>query len=188
MQLNIYIVSHPIIQQLSSQIMNPTLVSQNMYNESYKQLGLLMVYEVMRKWMLIQNIYIKQIDHIHTFCTLKRKESYIILTDLVDSYNFVTDALNLIPGVELNHINFRQKLDNINNCIINTNNTEQQKIIIVNLHINNNILINFLDYLTKEKHIQINQIKIICITCKHQILEKIGNKYPDLNIYTTKIL
>lgn len=188
MPLNIYIVSHPIVQQLSSQIMNPTLIPPNMYNESYKQLGSLMIYEVMRRWMTIQNIYIKQIDHIQTICTLKREESYIILTDLVDSYNFVTDALNLIPRVELKHISFKQKLNNINKVTINTNGNKQQKIIIINLYIDNDILIKFLDYLTIEKHVKINQIKIICITCKHQLLEKIGNKYPNLNIYTTKIL
>nr|YP_010986291.1 uracil phosphoribosyltransferase [Pachymeniopsis lanceolata]WOL37209.1 uracil phosphoribosyltransferase [Pachymeniopsis lanceolata] len=188
MRLNIYIVSHPIIKQLSSQIMNPTLISQNMYNESCKQLGSLMIYEVMRRWMTIQNIYIKQINHIQTICTLKKEESYIILTDLVDSYNFVTDALNLIPGVELQHISLKQKVDNDHNFIINTNYKKQQKIIIINLHIDNDILINFLDYLTKEKHVKITQIKIICVTCKHQLLEKIGNKYADLSIYTTKIL
>nr|YP_010986089.1 uracil phosphoribosyltransferase [Polyopes affinis]WOL37007.1 uracil phosphoribosyltransferase [Polyopes affinis] len=189
MQLNIYIISHPIIQQLSSQITCSTTKTDNTYNRTCKQLGFLMIYEVMRTWMQVQNIYIKKINQTKQLCILKKEESYIVFTDLINSHNIITEAIDLIPQVELNHVNFEQK--SIPNENIHYSSQveikQKQKVIIINLKFNNNKIIHFLDYLIIKKHVKISQIKIICITCKHQVLEKMGNKYPALNIYTTNI-
>nr|YP_009295885.1 uracil phosphoribosyltransferase [Schimmelmannia schousboei]AOM64820.1 uracil phosphoribosyltransferase [Schimmelmannia schousboei] len=185
MQLNIYIISHPIIEIM----MNKIIYSQsNNIQKYYKKIGLLMVYEVLRKWMKIQTIYIKQINQIKELCILNTKESYVIITNLVESYPMITDIDDLLPSINIQHIN--QPIDPIklqNSYILQKiNNTS--KILIFELFLNNYEIIKLLNYLLLKKNIKTSQIKILCITCNHKILEKLGQMHPKLNIYTTKII
>nr|YP_010952311.1 uracil phosphoribosyltransferase or UMP pyrophosphorylase [Gloiopeltis furcata]WMP13980.1 uracil phosphoribosyltransferase or UMP pyrophosphorylase [Gloiopeltis furcata] len=62
-----------------------------------------------------------------------------------------------------------------------------QKIIIIEKFLDYDSISQLLDYLFLERNISMHQIRLVCITCKSSLLEKIGRKYPNLNIYTTKI-
>nr|YP_009296295.1 uracil phosphoribosyltransferase [Sebdenia flabellata]AOM65230.1 uracil phosphoribosyltransferase [Sebdenia flabellata] len=193
MQLNIYLISHPIIQKLASEITyQDKTLKQNTHSENYKQLGTLLIYEVMRAWIKTQNLYIKKINYIKELCVFDKKESYFVITDLTESYKMLTNTSLLFPEVEIEHISLSKEIYKINNMriykLIEKKIKNNTKILILQSHLNNYRIIKILDYLIAQNNFYIKQIKILCITCNNKIIEKIGYKYPNLKIYTTKII
>nr|AOM64619.1 uracil phosphoribosyltransferase [Riquetophycus sp.] len=190
MRLNVYLISHPIIRKLSTQIRYS--ISSNYYiQKKYRLLQniyILLVYEVVRKWMKVNNIYIKNIDNIKELTLFTPKESYLIITNLMNCGNIINEINDLLPKSYIQHLDCNQNNIINDNCLDNEiiHIIQEAKIIIID-----NVLTTstnkLLHYLTQQKQIEISQIKIICITCNNKVLETIGDKYPLLNIYTTKI-
>lgn len=192
MQLNIYLLSHPVIQKLANEVDNHYQISRKEYDENNKKLGLLIIYETIRKWINIKNIYIKQIDHFKKFCILGEYENYLIITDLIENYNIVSDISILLPEANIQHtsLNYLEKNFNFNikyNTILNKGVKNVQKIIILKKSLDNYLIIYLLDYLILIRQHPINQIKIVCLTCQQRILERINEKHPEIQIYTTQI-
>lgn len=190
MQLNIYLMSHPVIQILANDIIYKQ--DSTIYNDkrnNHSQLGFLIIYEILRKSLIINKIYIKKLHYIREIHTLNKSKPYLILTNIIKSYSFINNALDLFPEVKVQHITTNQD----NNTLYNqnkyqlTNNTNIE-VFIIELHLNNYSIIDTLDQLILRNEINSKSIKIICITCINKILDKIGAKYPNLSIYTTKII
>lgn len=191
MQLNIYIISHPLIQNLSQQIINHTLrkYTYNCLTIYYKQIGQLMIYEAIRKWIKNQKIYIKTLNTIKELSILHPKESYIIIADLINSHELVSEIPALLPESNIIHRSLdKQILLSNEDDIINQIITKKDKIFIIIKFLNSYSIIKLIQDLISKKHVKLNQICIICITCDNKILDKIGSNYPHLNIYTTKII
>nr|YP_009295580.1 uracil phosphoribosyltransferase or UMP pyrophosphorylase [Mastocarpus papillatus]AOL58064.1 uracil phosphoribosyltransferase or UMP pyrophosphorylase [Mastocarpus papillatus] len=187
MNLNVYLVSHPIIKKLSNHIIYTKFTGEQIYKYNTKLLGILLIYEIIRKWIKIHNIYIKNIDLTKEISIFDSKESYLVIANLMECHEFISDINIIAPKVFLQHINFNIEIRNcyIDNDIINT--IKEQKIIIIERFLNNDSIIKLLDYLLLEKNVNINQIKIMCITCTNNICEHLGNRYKSLKIYTTRI-
>nr|YP_010484944.1 uracil phosphoribosyltransferase [Hypnea cervicornis]UVW80638.1 uracil phosphoribosyltransferase [Hypnea cervicornis] len=191
MPLNIYIISHPIITILSTQIIY-SLSKNNKINEPiYDEINFLLIYELLRKWIKVTNIYIKDINQIKEISIFNPKESYTLFTNLEKCYNIINHLKILIPKLSLIHINTCK--DKNNNAKIYFNSNQEQylrnnKIIIVEKILNNNSIINFVNELINDYKIHITSIKIICIVCNKKVLEVINKKYSNLEIYTTKII
>ncbi|CCP38072.1 uracil phosphoribosyltransferase or UMP pyrophosphorylase (plastid) [Chondrus crispus] len=184
MRLNIYLISHPIIKQLSLAIINTNLNNKHVYQDNAKLLGRLLIYETVRKWMTIHYISIKNIDSKKELYKFDRKESYRILANLVECADIVSDINTILPQMYLEHVNSNNHNQNSYKDI---NIIKKEKIIIIEKFLNNYSIIRLLDYLLIEKKVQISQIKIMCITCSNNICEYLGNKYQSLEIYTTKM-
>ena len=192
MRLNIYLISHPIIQKLSNQIrysIHHQSPSQHEYSK-FQQLHIFLIYEVVRKWIKTCKVYIQHVDFIKDLYLFDSKESYIILTNLMNCGNILPYIHSLLPQVYIQHINFDHKfITNINENYFDSsilNVIKEKKIIIMDNFLTYSI-IKLLDYLTIQKDIKVQQVKIICITCTNKILEQIADRYPLVNIYTTKI-
>ena len=104
MLLNIYILSHPIIKLLSPSI---TKLNNNeeINHENIKYIGLFLIYEITRKYIILESIYIKKIFYIQEIHLPKKNEEYYIITDLVKTYKIVGEVQNLIPNLKIVHIN-----------------------------------------------------------------------------------
>nr|WCH54830.1 hypothetical protein [Hypnea edeniana] len=191
MTLNIYIISHPIINTLSSQIIY-SIQENNKINESvYNEMNFLLIYELLRKWIEVKNIYIKNIDYIKEISIFNPNESYTLFANLEKCYNIIDNLKILIPKLSIIHT-YTYKDENCNTKICYHYNQEKKlknsKIIIVEKVLNNNSIINFVNELINQYNIQIASIKIICIACNNKVLELINKKYSNLEIYTTKII
>lgn len=184
MRLNIYLISHPIIKQLSLAIINTKLNNKQIYQYDAKLLGRLLIYETVRKWITIHYIYIKNIDSQKELYKFDPKESYRILANLVECADIVSDINTILPQMCLQHVNSNNHNKNSYKYI---NIIKKEKIIIIEKFLNNYSIIRLLDYLLIEKKVQVSQIKIMCITCSNTICEYLGNKYQSLEIYTTKM-
>ena len=192
MLLNVYLISHPLIHRLSNQIIYSTETNNNTYTYINSKINFFLIYEALRTWIKIQTIYVKEIDLIKDINIYDSNESYIIMTNITDYCSIISDIKILLPRVHLQHIhlNLKTQKDINDDClehnIITT--IKKHKIIVMEKFLYNHSIIQLLDYLLLEKKINIQQIKIICTICTNSILETIGNKYPYLTIYTTKIL
>nr|YP_009237858.1 uracil phosphoribosyltransferase [Gracilariopsis lemaneiformis]YP_009294738.1 uracil phosphoribosyltransferase [Gracilariopsis chorda]AJO68539.1 uracil phosphoribosyltransferase [Gracilariopsis lemaneiformis]AML79938.1 uracil phosphoribosyltransferase [Gracilariopsis lemaneiformis]AOM66998.1 uracil phosphoribosyltransferase [Gracilariopsis chorda]UAD88944.1 hypothetical protein [Gracilariopsis chorda] len=190
MQLNIHIIIHPIIQQLANEIIYHKSYKNKIDNENEKTLGMLILYETLRTCIKIYNFYIKKVFFLKEGNYINKHEKYLIITDLIRYHNFIIETQKILPKIFLKHIDLNENNTN-NEYIINnidSNDLITYKIIIFDKFLNNYTIIKLLNYLSKNSKINLNNMKIICLTCNHTILKEIGKKYPKLSIYTTKII
>nr|YP_010902975.1 hypothetical protein REP59_pgp005 [Hypnea flava]WCH55029.1 hypothetical protein [Hypnea flava] len=191
MTLNIYIISHPIINTLSSQIIY-SIKENNKINESiYNEMNFLLIYELLRKWIKVKNIYIKNINYIKEISIFNPSESYTLCANLEKCYNIIDHLKVLIPKLSIIHT-YTYTDGNCNTKIYYNSKQgkklKNNKIIIIEQILNNNSIINLVNELINQYNIHITSIKIICIACNNRVLELINKKYSKLEIYTTKII
>nr|YP_010903372.1 hypothetical protein REP76_pgp005 [Hypnea cornuta]WCH55825.1 hypothetical protein [Hypnea cornuta] len=191
MPLNIYIISHPIISILSTQIISSVQINNKINEPIYSEIHFLLIYELLRKWIKVKNIYIKDINEMKEISIFNPKESYILFANMEKYYNIVNHLKILMPKLLLKHIDIYKDNNDYTKIHFNskhTNYLKNNKIIIVQKILNNNSIIYFVNQLINEYKIHINSIKIICIVCNKKILETINTEYSNLEIYTTKII
>nr|YP_009244562.1 uracil phosphoribosyltransferase or UMP pyrophosphorylase [Agarophyton chilense]AMK96804.1 uracil phosphoribosyltransferase or UMP pyrophosphorylase [Agarophyton chilense]ASP44699.1 uracil phosphoribosyltransferase [Agarophyton chilense]UAD84470.1 hypothetical protein [Agarophyton chilense] len=184
MQLNIHILTHPIIRKLADEITYKNSYEEPISNDSEKILGMLIFYETLRKWLKIDNLYIKKVDIFKESYFSNQLDKYLIITNIIECHNILADVNKIIPKAHLRDMNLYSKITPINYY------TEQQeyKIIIFEKFLKNFNIIKTINYLQNNDEINLNNIKIVCITCNNNILKYIAQKYPRLNVYTTKII
>nr|WCH56422.1 hypothetical protein [Hypnea sp.] len=189
MQLNIYIISHPIINKLSTQIIYSTKQDNHLHIHINNQINFLLIYELLRKWIKIQNIYIKDIDYTKKISIFAPQESYLLLTNLENCCDIINNLKVIMPKLSLIHT-YMSKNNNKDIRIHHTLNYDikNNKIIIMEQILNNYSIIDLIDDLINNYQIAITCIKIICIACSNNILDIINKKYSSLEIYTTKII
>nr|QCI04238.1 hypothetical protein [Anotrichium furcellatum] len=188
MQLNIYTISHPIIKLLTDNKISNGIYEKFQTNND-KYITLFLIYEISRKWIKINHIYIKQFNYIKEITILNHREKYFLCTYISKNYNILPEIKMLIPQIEIvdteNNLeifkkNFQQKIKDFINKDI--------QILIFEKTLLDSCIINVLNYLTISEYIPIQHINIACIYCNHQTLNIIGNQYSQLKIYTTKII
>nr|UAT97802.1 uracil phosphoribosyltransferase [Ahnfeltia fastigiata] len=191
MQLNVYIISHPLIKQIASITNNENLIS-CIKEKKTQQLGLLLIYETIRRWLIIQSLYIKKLHLIKEIDIIHKTESYTIITNIPHNQSLVSEITTLLPNSQLSLIHIYEKEGkwHINHkCNFIPNIIEKyKKIIIIEKYLQTGYITELLDYLLSEKNVRISQIRITCIACQALTLEILGAKYPYLSIYTTKIV
>nr|ARW69426.1 uracil phosphoribosyltransferase [Polysiphonia sp.] len=182
MKLNIYKISHPIIKTMLSKI---DQTNQQYY---YKYIGLLFIYEILRKHIDVKRIYIKQINETKYLDIINKNNKHFILTDLSCTYDMISDIRTMLPSINIVNINY-QNIDHTKESINDLNvNLSQDKIIILEKVTRNDKIINLINYLNNKKNIDTANINVSSIISCEKILNKIGSQYPKLKVYTTKIL
>lgn len=191
MPLNIYTISHPIIQLLSSLIVNRSKNHHTCEN-IYRYIGFLFIYETLRKYIKIEKLYIKNMYSIKNFYLIDPKTKYYIFTDLSENYKLITEIKILLPNIEVIHVDYKNNdkinkktKDYIDNIGIRHSNIN---IFIIDEIINNEKIIKLIKSLEIQTKISLQNINLACIACYDEILYKLGIIYPKLKIYTTKII
>nr|YP_009393820.1 uracil phosphoribosyltransferase [Caloglossa beccarii]ARW62382.1 uracil phosphoribosyltransferase [Caloglossa beccarii] len=188
MQLNIYLISHPIIKILSNSTIQNEININNKNEKKY--LSLFIIYEIMRKHLYIKNIYIKQIFNLKTIYTLDSQQQNYIITNLSNTYFVLEEINNIIPNLHIININY---LD-LNNYTVEQltkivkNKKYRKRIIVFEFFLTNITIIEVIKVLIDNIKIKIEQLDIACLTCNNKVLKQISQKYPKVNIYTTKII
>nr|YP_009391544.1 uracil phosphoribosyltransferase [Platysiphonia delicata]ARW59688.1 uracil phosphoribosyltransferase [Platysiphonia delicata] len=177
MLLNIYLISHPLIKTLSNSITDFN-ENKNYNHNKYKYLGLFLFYEMFRKHINIYKIYIKAISNIKQVNLLSSKKDYYIITDLLNTYNVIGEIKSLVPEIQV--LNYKQEIK------FNKNELSKQ-IILLEILLDNKKIIDLISLLIEEYNINENDILVACIASKNEVLKKMGEMFPNLKIYTTKI-
>nr|QCI04987.1 hypothetical protein [Callithamnion tetricum] len=186
MKLNIYILSHPIIKIISNYITenNSKKNIDSYLLQEQKILGFLIFYESMRKWLNIEKLYLQNIKSVQELYIFNPQKSYFLITNFQQTYSMLEYIQQLIPQIKIYHV---EKNINLNNELHNSIN-EKTHIVIFEKFLEENNILNYIYFLNKNCKIMITQMTILCFTCHNKILDKIGQKYPTLNIYTAKII
>lgn len=191
MKLNIYLLSHPLIQNLCN-VADESLTQTKINNNTNKLLGLFIIYETIRKWIKVYHLTIKQVRLTKEKVIIDPKESYIIIFNNLNLLSTFQEIQSLLPKINLELI----KEDEINENTIcqlihpTQKNRLYTKIIIVNYEIDINYVSKLVDLLINQRNISIDQIYLTCIKCKtNQLIELSKSElYKNLAIYTTKII
>lgn len=187
MKLNIHLVSHPIIQSLSSSITNQEILAARK-NHTLKHLGLFLTYEAIRTWIKSYKLAIKQTKGLKEMTLIDPKESFIIVFNSIQYLGFFHEVQELIPKSRLELIN----ADAINNSkditiIEPATINSYTKIIIATYQLKSEYILNLVKQMTEKHKISIRRIRVACIVCKTNELIELSQQYSDLNIYTTAI-
>nr|YP_009510947.1 hypothetical protein [Gracilaria gracilis]AXI96620.1 hypothetical protein [Gracilaria gracilis] len=183
MGLNIHTLIHPTIQQLAYEIIYQKSHHKLEHRNNEKTLGMLIFYETLRKWLKIDNIYIKKVDMLQESYLSNQFDKYLIITNIIECYNILADIERILPESNLQHID----LNDINRINYHKK-LKEYKIIIFEKFLKNYAIIEIINYLQRNNKINLNDVKIICLTCSNNILKYLAKKYPQLNIYTIKII
>lgn len=191
MQLNIRLISHPLVEHLSN-IANNSSIPKNIKNQATKNLGLFMIYETIREWIRIYKLKIKLITSTKEISIIDPKESFLIIFNDLNSLSMVQDiqlllpqvSLQFIPKNEIHHIKNYKKLDKPKNTNL------YKKIIILNQKLDIKYIKSLINALFSKHRLQMQQIHLTCIICKNNELIKLSKseEYKHLKIYTTKII
>nr|WMP11938.1 uracil phosphoribosyltransferase [Laurencia australis]WMP12150.1 uracil phosphoribosyltransferase [Laurencia australis] len=187
MQLNIYSISHPIIQLLS----NTTTIKNNnniLSSCHYKNLGLLLMYEILRKYIKIQKVYIKSLYSIKELKLINYDEQYLVLTNISNNYEMISGIKTLIPNIDIININYINITNEQKPIEKITKFSTKTQIFILEEQLQNINVISIIKYLILTYNIPINHINIACIKSEQKILKQLGNAYPEVKVYTTQIL
>ena len=191
MKLNINLISHPLIQHLSNTANNSIMIK-NQNNQSAKYLGLLIIYETIRKWMRNYELNIKLVKSLKTVSIIDPKESYTVIFNDLGHLSMCQEIQIVIPNTNLNliHNHDIKILKSNHQTDHSTSNKFNNKIIIINDKLNIDYIQNLISVLIEQNNFQLNQIRVICISCETDKLIRISeNKlYKNLEIYTTKII
>nr|YP_010196667.1 hypothetical protein LK223_pgp006 [Gracilaria cervicornis]UAD84064.1 hypothetical protein [Gracilaria cervicornis] len=183
MRLNIHTLIHPTIQTLAYEIIYQKSHKQPQYTDNEKTLGMLIFYEILRKWLTIDHIYIKKVDILKEKHLLNQLDKYLIITNIIECYNMLADVQRILPKSYLKHIDF----NNINNTFYYNEELQKYKIIIFEKFLKNYGIIEIINYLQNSNQINLNHVKIVCLTCNNNILKYLAKNHPQVNIYTIKI-
>ena len=191
MKLSIYIVSHPLILQLSNLINN--ISNKNyIYQNKCETLGFLLIYETIRTWLKFEKLYIHNIKNTKEIVIADPKECYLIITNITSNFYLISKIKDLIPKCKLSLIHLYKQ--NQEYQISKTFNylpksiSKNHKIIILDKYIEPQSTTKLIEFLIDKKKVNISQIRISCIACEKRGLKKIAHSYPTLNIYTTEII
>jgi uracil phosphoribosyltransferase len=191
MNLNIHTINHPIVRNLISYVCN-TKTNIIETREILNQLSYILLYEATRKPIKLLDLYIKKLNSISEITLFPKKISQIVFNEIHTSpildkriYNIIPKAIvlpffhqNSIKDSKYIKINIESKLN-----LIESN----SQIFILQLHLNTDTILGIFN-LIETKQIEIKQIQILCIMCSIEELQKISQRYSNLNIYTTKII
>nr|YP_009396907.1 uracil phosphoribosyltransferase [Ophidocladus simpliciusculus]ARW66093.1 uracil phosphoribosyltransferase [Ophidocladus simpliciusculus] len=183
MQLNIYTISHPILKVLSNSIINENK-NEYMYINHYRYIGFLLLYEILRKYINLQTVYIKSLYLTKTFDILQQNNNYTILTNTSKTYPMITDIQSIMPKINIIHINY----DTEENIKISIDKISNQHIFILEPILKDTTIIKLIRHLDKIQHVSLKRLHILCIASYNTALKSLGETYPKLKIYTTKIV
>nr|YP_010619178.1 hypothetical protein orf186 [Pterosiphonia complanata]WAX03191.1 hypothetical protein orf186 [Pterosiphonia complanata] len=182
MKLNIYNISHPVIKILLANL------NQNQEEQNYKYIGFLFIYEIFRKYIEIKKIYIKEIKNVNSVNLINKNTKHFILTDISNNYDIINDIKTILPEIQIIHVNYQSTETTEKSLKHLTINLKRSKILIIEKITNNNTIINLLKYLKNKKHLHSKDINIGSIISDEETLNNIGSHYPELKVYTTKII
>lgn len=184
MKLNIHIISHPIIQYLSS-ASKENNIQINIKKQILKQLGLFLSYETIRNWLQTYNLTVQTVNETKNITLINPKESYTIIANKLEDFNLIQELQYLLPKCQFSFIPTNMT-KNINSLCIKKQINNWTKVIIISYSIELEYVKELLQELIKQK-IKIHQIRLSCINCHTDQLIQLSNIYPSLNIYTTEI-
>ena len=144
----------------------------------------------MRKNLSIKNIYIKQILNLKTIYTSEPNQQNYMITNLSKTYFVIEEINTIIPNfniINIDHFDSKEIIEKKFNATIK-HKTKITKIIIFDILFTNINIIKLVETLINTMRIKVEELDLACIACSKKILNEISYKYPNLNIYTAKII
>nr|YP_009502056.1 uracil phosphoribosyltransferase or UMP pyrophosphorylase [Porolithon onkodes]ASB29658.1 uracil phosphoribosyltransferase or UMP pyrophosphorylase [Porolithon onkodes] len=180
MKLNIHLLSHPIIQSLSS-MTNNSSHSYNIMNQYFKYLGFFIIYETIRTWAKIHKLTVKTTKEKKDSIIMDPKESYTIIFNNLNYVNMFQEIQSILPRLNL-------KLIEQDAQQLKFSQDTRQKILIVHYQMDISYIKYILNNLHNIHNFKLEQIRIACVECQTSQLIQLGETYSNLTIYTTKII
>lgn len=181
MKLNIHLISHPLIQNLSS-ISSHISSQYSLLNQYLKYLGLFIIYETIRTWTITYKLKIKTNQTKKEFIIIDPKESYTLIFNDLDYVSMLQEIQFILPKMDLKLIKHKNKEQ------LNISYNTHHKVLIVNNKMNVTYIKHLIENLKYTYNINLNQIRLACIECTTNQLIKLSERYSNLTIYTTKII
>nr|YP_010873274.1 Uracil phosphoribosyltransferase [Nemalion vermiculare]WGV34384.1 Uracil phosphoribosyltransferase [Nemalion vermiculare] len=185
MPINIYSIKHPLVLHWTSCLSNPslkTIDSSGLLNK----LGLALIYELTRKSLDSNHLYIKYVDYFHDIHLIVNDKICFVCSDLKILQVLGKDITYLIPNI----FNYTVPLflgDGSwhiapNNQLL-PEDISNYNMIVFEEELHNSKISVIISHLL-EQNVPFSKIHLCCIICNRNELEKLNVQYPNISIYT----
>lgn len=177
MQLQINIASHPLIQHWSGVLENNNNPG-TILRTACSELGKWITYEIMREWLVTETIELKANT---TISLINSHYKYIIVIIMPYGFILAEGARALLPTANIVLVNYNNIINNVPAQL-----NSFTKILVLDLFLDEATITPLLnDFI--QKGAVLSNIKIACLECGTSQLNKLGQNWSKLEIYTTKV-
>lgn len=177
MQLQINIASHPLIQHWAGILENNNNPG-TVLRTACSELGKWITYEIMREWLVTETIELKTNTNINL---INNHYQYIIVIIMPYGFILAEGARALLPTANIILVNYNNVMSNVPDQL-----NSFTKILILDLFLDEATITPILNNFVKKGAV-LNNIKIACLECGTSQLNKLGQNWSKLEIYTTKV-
>ena len=177
MQLQINIASHPLIQHWSGILENNNSPGA-ILRTACSEIGKWITYEIMREWLATEAI---KLEDDTTINLISNHYKYIIVIIMPYGFILAEGARALLPTANIALVDDNSHIKNIRDSL-----NSFTKILVLDLFLNEANITQTLRELIN-KGAKLNNIKVACLECGASELNKLGPRWSELEIYTTKI-
>lgn len=188
MQLKIYVPKHPLIEHLTNVIqsvdMPPVLV-----RNSAIELAYWLCYEAVRSWISLTNVKSNTLDGL-SVTQLMNPDEKVLAVSFVKSGLLMNDSIRrLLSNIQLFYVSFTSSE-------LSCNVSEEDRrlfkqfvdyskfLILDSVILSSDKILAVLSMMVVED-INISSVRLVCLFCSSQVLQDIGQVYPNLTIYTS---
>jgi uracil phosphoribosyltransferase len=192
MPLNIYTINHPLVRVWTSYFCNTNMhISAEEIIEIIHKIGIVLIYESTRKSLNTNNFYIKKLESIIEVNLFSQQSFCSVISEMYLSQILSKDISYLVPNSKVYTIHpclqnnkwvVSQDYNSVPQNLIN-----HQNIVVIEQYLATGKILAIIDLLL-HRHALIKNIQICCILCHTEAFKAISKRYPNLNIYTTKII
>nr|YP_009314831.1 Uracil phosphoribosyltransferase [Neoizziella asiatica]SCW23286.1 Uracil phosphoribosyltransferase [Neoizziella asiatica] len=189
MPINIYAVKHPLVLNWTNHLIHNNQ-SQYDQQELIHKISLSLIYEACRNTIHSQTLYLKYLNQMEKVWLIENQPIDLLCSDIQILQIISKDVKTLIPAVKIHPI-LAEKQKNqwqITSAYINRLALQKSKhIIIIEHELLADKIRTILSHIYDQNTIN-PQITICCNKCNSIELDNLGQKYIDVNIYTSYLV
>lgn len=185
MSISIYTIKHPLALSWDSCLLQKDLTNFEEF-DLIQKLVMALIYEASRKFIQVDQLYLKKINSLETLNILNNNFAYCIITNTYITQIAGKKILSVLPKSQIYSETIQQH-DIKNLCKNYKLSLCNIKIIVIEDLLRSKIVKNIFQVMS-ELHIKPQNLQICCISCSSNTLESLNLACPDLNIYTLKLI
>nr|QUE29570.1 hypothetical protein [Erythrotrichia foliiformis] len=190
MQLKIYVPKHPLIEHLCNLIQSvdvPPMIVRN----SAVELSYWLCYEAMRSWISLADLNSRNLDGTVTTQLISPQENLLALP-FIKSGLLMTESIHKLSSnvnffyVGFQDINSSYDVADADQSFFNDLGDYSKFLILDSVVLSSDKILALLSVMST-KGVDLSLIRIVFLLCTSDVLQDIGQAYPNLTIYTSSV-
>ena len=190
MQLKIYVPKHPLIEHLTNLIQSvdvpPTIV-----RNSAVQLSHWLCYEALRSWITLADLDSRNLDGTQVTRLINPDETLLAFPFIKSGLLMTESVYKLSSNANFFYVGFKETnglcdISDGDQSFFDNLCTYSKFLILDSVVLSSDKILALLS-LMSNKGVDLSEIRIVFLLCTSDVLQDIGQAYPNLTIYTSSV-